>query len=91
MTASVTLVIKGGGGTRMRDHAMRAVKLAVCLLTLTVAACFWQEALMIAVGVIGAFIALAVLDALGTMVSARPLLAATLLLLWAGSDPEGDE
>lgn len=41
---------------------MRAVKLAVCLLTLTVAAFFWQEALMIAVGVVGTFIALAVLD-----------------------------
>lgn len=67
---------------------MGAIKLAACLLTLTVAACFWQEALLMAVGVIGAFIALAVLDALGAMVSARPILAAALLLLWAGYDPD---
>lgn len=67
------------------------VRLTACLLTLTVAACFWQETLMIAVGVIGTLIALAVLDAVGAMVSARPLLAATLLLLWAGSNPESDD
>lgn len=91
MTVSVALVVNSGGGTRIRGHALGAAKLALCLLTLTVAACFWREALVMAVGVIGAFIALAVLDALGAMVTARPLLAATLFLLWTGSNPESDE